>query len=151
MNVFDNWHIDRLFLSLAVRKKSSNFTRTLMCQKRKLPIYVHIFLKLHQLKLLGCLLCFRRNTENSQCRNLEIPSRNQVGSKNKPSISSSSCHSNDIWVMKESCKCSLMLSVFIIGLIPSAMWWPFANRKILYADVIFKLLLWVPATKYELF
>ena len=88
-----------------------------MCQKRKLPIYVYIFLKLRQLKLLGCLLCFPRNNENSQCRNLEIQSRNQVGSKNKPSISSSSCHSNDIWVMKESCICSLMLSVFIIFII----------------------------------
>ena len=27
---FDNWHLDRPFLSLAVRKKSSNFTHTLM-------------------------------------------------------------------------------------------------------------------------
>ena len=27
---FDNQHMDRLFLSLAVRKKSSNFTRILM-------------------------------------------------------------------------------------------------------------------------
>ena len=26
VNFFDNWHVDRLFLSLAVRKKSSNFT-----------------------------------------------------------------------------------------------------------------------------
>ena len=26
VNFFDNWHIDRLFLSLPVRKKSSNFT-----------------------------------------------------------------------------------------------------------------------------
>jgi len=27
---FDNWHMDRLFLCLALRKKSPNFTHTLM-------------------------------------------------------------------------------------------------------------------------
>ena len=30
VNFFDNCHVDRFFLSLAVRKKSSNFTNTLM-------------------------------------------------------------------------------------------------------------------------
>ena len=78
------------------------------------------FLVAFQLKLLGCLLCFPQNKENSPCRNLETPSRSQVGSTNKPSISIGSCLSNNIWVLKESSICSVTLQVFIIHLIPSA-------------------------------
>ena len=40
-NCFDSWHMDRLFVSLAMRKKSSNFTSTCASntrQKRKLRI-----------------------------------------------------------------------------------------------------------------
>ena len=51
-NFFGNWHWDRLFLSLTVRKKSSNFTHTLMqymsqtkiANSSKIYRYVQIFL-----------------------------------------------------------------------------------------------------------
>lgn len=43
------------------------------------------------------------------CRNLETPSRGQVGSINKKSISISSCHSNKIEFLRESSICSLTL------------------------------------------
>ena len=58
------------------------------------------FLVDFQLELLGCLLCFPKKKENSPCRNLETPSRSQVDSQNKPSISISSCHRNNIKVLK---------------------------------------------------
>ena len=45
VNFFDNWHMDRLFLSLSVRKKSSNIThyasKTKIANSSK--IYVQIF------------------------------------------------------------------------------------------------------------
>ena len=96
---FHSWQMDKLFLSLTARKKSSNFTHTLMygntCQKWKLwippKIYVQIFLWLGQLRLLGSLLCFPSNKENSPCRNLETLSTSWVRSKNKSSISIVSC------------------------------------------------------------
>ena len=123
VNFFDNWQMDKLFLSLTARKKSSNFTHTLMLYMSKMKIvnspkiYVQIFLWLGQLKLLGSLLCFPSNKENSPCRNLETLSTSQVRS----SISIVSCHSNNFWVLKESPRCSLTLQVFIIDLQPSAM------------------------------
>ena len=83
-------------------------------------------------------LCFPQNKENSPCRNLETPSRSQVGSKNKQTNSISSCHSSNIKVLKVSSIHSLTLLVFIIDLLPSAMWLTFSNAKIIYADAIFK-------------
>ena len=79
--------MDRIFLSLAVTKKALNFIHTLIQYASKTKIanssenYVQIFFQLCQLKLLGCLLCFPKNKENSPRRNLEATSRSLVGSK----------------------------------------------------------------------
>ena len=52
---------------------------------------------------------FYPERKNSSCRNLETPSRSQVGWKGRPSISISSCHSNNSWVLKESSIWSITL------------------------------------------
>ena len=100
---FYNWHVDRLSLSPVVRKNHQIMS---YASKAKIDFIVSC-----QLKLPGCLLYFPWNKENSSCRNVEIPSRSRVGSKNKPSISISSCHSNNNWVPKESSLCGPMLYI----------------------------------------
>lgn len=103
VNVWENWHIDRIFLFLAVRKVSSSFIHTLMLYASKAKIenssknYEQIFLYLCQLKLFGCLLCFPRtmkiNRAETKKRCVEVTSVK----KHKLSISiGSSCHSNNI-------------------------------------------------------
>ena len=109
---FDTWDMDKLFLSLAFTKKIIKFymyINVIHVKNKNCEFLQNLctdFLVVCQLKLLGCLLW---NKENSSCRNLDTPSQSQVGSKNKPSISISSCHSNNIWVLKEFSNCSLML------------------------------------------
>ena len=103
MNFFDNWRMDRLFLSVAVRKESSNLTHTLrqnLCTDFSvaLPCETPWMFTLFPLK-----------QKIHRVKNVETPPRNHVGSKNKPSISISSCHSNNIEVSEESSICGLTL------------------------------------------
>ena len=100
---FDNW-IGFFFLSLLGKYHQTLHilfieyaSKTKIANSSK--IYVQIFFS-----LVPC-----RNKANSPRRNLETPSRSQVGSKNRPSISIRSCQSNDIWVLKKSSICSLTL------------------------------------------
>ena len=94
------------------------------------------FLVACQLKILRCLLCLHINKENSPCRNLETPSRSQLGSKNKPSISISSCHGTNIWVPMKSNAVGFYYwpstECYVISICQP--------KKNIYPDVIFKSL-----------
>ena len=64
--------------------------------------------------------------KNENCKFLQNlyrkkKSTNTVQKSGRPSISIRSCHSNNIWVLKESSKCSLTLQVSVIDPLPSAM------------------------------
>ena len=74
------WHMDRIFLFLARKKiiKFYTYINVIRVKNENCEFPQKLCTD-----FLGCLLCFPQNkTKNSPRRNLETPSRSQVGQKN---------------------------------------------------------------------